>query len=661
MPSVRRMILGHVMSGICSKMNRIKRLDGDGMETPLKRCLTTFDMTFLGVGHMMGAGIYVLTGQVAHSIAGPAIIISFMLAGLASAFSAYCYAEFGARVPKAGSAYVYTYVALGEFWAFVIGWNIILEHMIGAASVARAWSGYVDSLAGGTLSNFTGNLMAGHEMSSSLGHIPDPLACILCLVYALLLGTGVKISSRLNSVLTLVNLGVIGLVVGLGFQYASLGNWTDEKHYGFMPFGIAGVMAGAAKCFYAFVGFDSIASCGEEARNPSKSIPRATTYSMIIVVIGYILLSGMLTLVVPYWEINPTAALSEAFASKGVTWAKYVISIGALCGMTTTLFGSLFSLPRIIYAMASDGLLFSFLGRVNERTQLPIINLAVSGVLCSIIALLFDLAHLVEFMSIGTFLAYTIVSASVIILRYRPSNEIPEFIPSTKTHEGESSSDTSSTSSLTDSSPDDSQLIECQKVNPVGRLKKRYAKLSSFIGNWEPGTAVIAALIIYIAGCSCVSVLLLGLTSPFDHELSWWNSLLYLFVSLIMVACLLVIGAHEQCPATDDKFRVLFVPVVPAISIYINILLMSHLQILTWLRFLVWMFIGILIYFLYGIHHSKEASGPNSYSVLMTRFEEEQAQARSKVNSGLRFKTNRLSQSKKNSDKQPILNADSYR
>lgn len=314
---------------------------------------------------------------------------------------------------------------------------------------------------------------------------------------------------------------------------------------------------------------------------------------MIIVVIGYILLSGMLTLVVPYWEINPTAALSEAFASKGVTWAKYVISIGALCGMTTTLFGSLFSLPRIIYAMASDGLLFSFLGRVNERTQLPIINLAVSGVLCSIIALLFDLAHLVEFMSIGTFLAYTIVSASVIILRYRPSNEIPEFIPSTKTHEGESSSDTSSTSSLTDSSPDDSQLIECQKVNPVGRLKKRYAKLSSFIGNWEPGTAVIAALILYIAGCCCISVLLLGLTSPFDHEPSWWNSLLYLFVSLIMVACLLVIGAHEQCPAIDDKFRVLFVPVVPAISIYINILLMSHLQILTWLRFLVWMFIGM--------------------------------------------------------------------
>ncbi|KAH0566854.1 hypothetical protein KQX54_004827, partial [Cotesia glomerata] len=639
MPSVRRMILGHVMSGICSKMNRVKRLDGDGMETPLKRCLTTFDMTFLGVGHMMGAGIYVLTGQVAHSIAGPAIIISFALAGLASAFAAYCYAEFGARVPKAGSAYVYTYVTIGEFWAFVIGWNIILEHMIGAASVARAWSGYVDSLTGGTLSNLTSDLMSGHEMSASLGHIPDPLACILCLVYALILGSGVKVSSRLNSVLTMVNLGVIGLVIGLGCQYANFGNWTDEKHYGFMPFGIAGVMAGAAKCFYAFVGFDSIASCGEEARNPSKSIPRATSFSMIIVVIGYILLSGMLTLVVPYWEINPTAALSEAFASRGVTWANYVISIGALCGMTTTLFGSLFSLPRIIYAMASDGLIFSFLGRVNERTQLPIINLAISGVMCSVIALLFDLAHLVEFMSIGTFLAYTIVSASVIILRYRPINDIPHFIP-TKTHEAESPSDTSSTSSLTDSSPDDSELIESQKVNPVGRLKKHYAKLANIIGNWEPGTAVMAALIIYIAGCICISVLLLGLTSPFDQEPSWWNNLLYFFVSLIMVACLLVIGAHEQCPAVDDKFRVHFVPLVPAISIYINILLMSHLQLLTWLRFFVWMFLGILIYFLYGIHHSKEA-GPNSYSVLMTRFEEEQAQSRNKVNSGLRFKPTR--------------------
>lgn len=253
---------------------------------------------------MVGAGIYVLTGSVAHDIAGPAVILSFLLAGLASLLAAFCYAEFGARVPRAGSAYVYTYVSVGEFWAFVIGWNIILEHMIGAASVARAWSGYVDSLSGGVLSNWTAETFAGLEMGEPLARVPDPLAAVLCLVYALLLGCGVKASARLNSALTLVNLGVILLVIGLGFQYADIDNWVNPAHGGFLPFGFTGVLAGAASCFYAFVGFDSIASSGEEAREPSYSIPRATALSMAIVTVGYVVLSGMLILLFfPFYKI----------------------------------------------------------------------------------------------------------------------------------------------------------------------------------------------------------------------------------------------------------------------------------------------------------------------------------------------------------------------
>ncbi|XP_063975790.1 cationic amino acid transporter 4 [Diachasmimorpha longicaudata] len=660
MPSVRRMILGHVMSGMCTRMNRTKRLDGDSMETPLKRCLTTFDMTLLGVGHMVGAGIYVLTGSVAHEIAGPAVILSFLLAGLASLLAAFCYAEFGARVPRAGSAYVYTYVSVGEFWAFVIGWNIILEHMIGAASVARAWSGYVDSLSGGVLSNWTQEAFSGLEMGEPLAQFPDPLAALLCLFYALLLGCGVKASARLNSALTLVNLAVILLVITLGFRYANFDNWWNSAHGGFLPFGFTGVLAGAASCFYAFVGFDSIASSGEEAREPSQSIPKATALSMAIVTLGYVSLSGMLTLIVPYRDINPSAALPEAFAANGVTWAKYVISIGALCGMTTTLFGSLFSLPRIMYAMASDGLLFSFLARVNERTQIPLITLAISGILSALIALLFDLRHLVEFMSIGTFLAYTIVSASVIVLRYRPHQPLDGLPQSLrckdKTSELESpASDSSATSSSIagSSSPDHSELLDSEHLNPVGRLKKRYTWLSNIIGSWEPGTAVVAAVIIYTGGCACICILTIMKME------TWWDDILYVYMLLVTVASLLVIGAHEQSPPANDKFRVPLVPWIPALSIYTNVLLVSHLHILTWFRFLIWMFIGMFIYFLYGIHHSIEATGPNSYSVLMTTLEAEQAQARSKWGSGLKFKAAR-SQSQKNADKQPILSSDSY-
>lgn len=219
---------------------------------------------------MVGAGIYVLTGTVARDTAGPGVILSFLLAGIASLLAALCYAEFGARIPKAGSAYVYTYISVGEFWAFVIGWNIILEHMIGkddsfklihpkidrihaseifsiheigAASVARAWSGYVDSLAGGSISNYSRRIMHGYTMAEPLGSVPDVLAAALCLFYAMLLTLGVKSSATVNSLLTIVNLGVMGLVIGLGFAYAKLSNWSCE-HGGFLPYGFTGVLAG---------------------------------------------------------------------------------------------------------------------------------------------------------------------------------------------------------------------------------------------------------------------------------------------------------------------------------------------------------------------------------------------------------------------------------
>lgn len=215
-----------------------------------------------------------------------------------------------------------------------------------------------------------------------------------------------------------INIGVIVFVSGFGFYWADYRNWTD--YGGFTPFGFSGILSGAATCFYAYVGFDSIATSGEEARDPSFSIPVATFVSMAIVSLGYICVSAALTLMVPYTLINPTAALPDAFAAHGITWARIVISVGALAGMTTTLFGSLFSLPRGVYAMAQDGLLFKIFARVNEKTQVPLVTIGVCGLFSAIVALLFDIEKLVEFMSIGTLMAYTIVSAAVIILRYRP-------------------------------------------------------------------------------------------------------------------------------------------------------------------------------------------------------------------------------------------------
>ncbi|KAL0122798.1 hypothetical protein PUN28_007471 [Cardiocondyla obscurior] len=616
MPSVRRMILGHVVSGLYTKMCRRKKLEGDMLETPMKRCLSTFDITLLGVGHMVGAGIYVLTGTVAHDKAGPAVILSFFVAGVASVLAALCYAELAARVPKAGSAYVYTYVCVGEFWAFFVGWNLILEHMLGAASVARAWSGYVDSLIGGAISNYTRDVMGGWTMGEPLGTFPDVLASGLCLMYAMLLGLGVKTSARVNSLLTIVNLAVMGLVVVLGIYYADLTNWTQNN--GFLPFGFTGVIMGAATCFYAYVGFDSIATSGEEARDPGRSIPLATILSMAIVTIGYMLVSGALTLVVPYWEINPTAALPEAFSSRGISWAKYVISVGALCGMTTTLFGSLFSLPRTMYSMANDGLLFGFLGRINDRTQVPVTNLIISGLLSALIALLFDLQHLVEFMSIGTLFAYTIVAMSVILLRYLPEEQPPEQTnvgtpssgcSSPPTEEADSSSIASTTSEL---------LCEGS-----GKLKARYAWMADWLGNYNTRDVIVGCLLAYTAACTiiAITIMLMAFEVPAPFTLSD-----YLFIVCYLtlpIASLLIIDAHKQNPPTG-KFQVPLVPFIPALSIFFNVGMIVHLSLMTYLRFFVWMTIGLMIYFLYGIHYSKEAADTlSSYSVLMATSEAE--------------------------------------
>ncbi|OAD60945.1 Cationic amino acid transporter 4 [Eufriesea mexicana] len=616
MPSVRRMILGHVMSGLCVKMNRAKKLQGDLLETPMKRCLSTFDITLLGVGHMVGAGIYVLTGTVAHDKAGPGVILSFLLAGIASLLAALCYAEFGARVPKAGSAYVYTYITVGEFWAFVIGWNIILEHMTGAASVARAWSGYVDSLAGGSISNYTRRLMHGYTMEEPLGNIPDFLAAGLCVAYAMLLTLGVKSSATINSILTIVNLGVMTLVIGLGFAYAKLSNWNYENG-GFLPYGFFGVLTGAASCLYAFVGFDSIATSSEEARDPGYSIPRATLFSIAIVTTGYVLVGAALTLVVPYWNINPTAALPEAFSSRGVPWAKYVISVGALCGMTTTLFGSLFSLPRTMYAMANDGLLFGFLGHINERTQVPVLNLAISGFVSGLIALLFDLQHLLEFMSIGTFLAYIIVSASVIILRYRPEKNTPAASNADTPNSLSVAPPTDSNSDSNSVTSAESELLDLSEG--TGKLKPRYVWLVNFLGNCKPEDAVTGSVMMYIAGCISLCFFFI-LISQTNFAPTWWDYFVLSNVLLLLLGSLFVISAHQQSPP-NGKFRVPMVPVVPALSILFNVGLMFNLSPLTWLRFLMWMVVGMLIYFLYGIHYSKEAASPNSYSILMATSE----------------------------------------
>lgn len=314
----------------CQKLNRLKTLEDDMMATSLKRCLSTLDLTLMGVGGMVGSGLYVLTGTLAKEIVGPAVIISFIFAGFASLLAAFCYAEFGARIPKTGSAYMFTYVSVGEIWAFLIGWNVILENMIGGAAVARAWSGYLDSIFNHAIQNFTETHVMQWDVPF-LAHYPDILAAGILIVAMVFISFGVQVSSYLNHIFSTISMVVITFILIFGFILAEPANWS-QKEGGFAPFGLSGILAGSATCFYAFVGFDVIASSSEEAKNPQKAVPIATAISLALAAAAYILVSTVLTLMVPWHSLDPNSALADAFFRRGYSWAGIIVAVGSICG-----------------------------------------------------------------------------------------------------------------------------------------------------------------------------------------------------------------------------------------------------------------------------------------------------------------------------------------
>ncbi|XP_068461295.1 cationic amino acid transporter 4 [Clinocottus analis] len=599
----------------CQRLNRLKTLDDDMMATSLKRCLSTLDLTLLGVGGMVGSGLYVLTGTVAKDIVGPAVIISFIIAGLASLLAAFCYAEFGARIPKTGSAYMFTYVSVGEVWAFLIGWNVILENMIGGAAVARAWSGYLDSIFNHAIQNYTETHIMQWDVPL-LAHYPDLLAAGILVVASFFISFGVQVSSYLNHIFSTISMCVIVFILIFGFMLAEPANWS-QKEGGFTPFGLSGILAGSATCFYAFVGFDVIASSSEETKNPQKSIPIATAISLGLAAAAYILVSMVLTLMVPWHTLDPNSALADAFFRRGYSWAGVIVAIGSICAMNTVLLCNLFSLPRIVYAMAEDGLFFSIFARVNPITKVPVNAILVFGVLMATMALVFDLEALVQFLSIGTLLAYTFVAASVIVLRFHPDKTTSKGTASTSPNPNAEPGASSESQTINEDSgelkqyesfSDKLQLVERQASTErrgVGQLKAYWDPyLGKLLGDWEPGKMVgYCVLNVIVSSVSFCVVLEFGTNQL--HLPVWSFVVLLVFFSLAYVLSLALIWFHE--PQTSSKtFQVPLVPLTPAASILINIFLMIKLSYLTWIRFTVWIALGLFVYFGYGIWHSKE-------------------------------------------------------
>ncbi len=458
----------------------------------LKKDLSAWDLTVFGVGVMIGTGIFVLTGQEAHKNAGPAIVLSFVIAGVVCGLAALCYAEFASTVPVAGSAYTFSYATLGEFIAWIIGWDLVLELALGAAVVSRGWSAYLQELF-----DLPGWLAGGDAL-------PDFAAIAIVVGLTTLAVFGTKLSGRFTSVLVVVKVAVVLFVIVAGLFFVKAANLSpfvpgsqpaDPKDvgsgldstllqsiFGIEPtvFGIYGIIAAASVVFFAFIGFDIVATSAEETKNPQRDMPRGIIGSLAIVTVLYAAVAFVVTGMLKYSDdrMQTGAPLAAAFSANGLEWASKIISVGAVAGLTTVVLVLMLGQARVLFAMARDGLLPQGLAKVHPRFGTPYKITIITGVFVAALAGFVPLDELSKLVSIGTLFAFVVVSAGVIVLR-------------------------------------------------------------------------------------------------------------------------------RTRPELDRAFRVPLVPLIPVLSIAACLWLMVNLSVETWLRFLVWMVLGIILYFVYGRRHSR--------------------------------------------------------
>jgi basic amino acid/polyamine antiporter, APA family len=404
--------------------------DTDEPEYQLKRSLSALDLTVFGVGVVIGAGIFTLTGRAAHNVAGPSIVISFIVAALACGLAAMCYAEFASTVPVSGSAYTFSYASLGEIFAWIIGWDLILEMFLGASVVAQGWSAY--------LGVFLEKLDIVLPTSLSYGGVVDVPAVLLVLTLGVLVTVGIKESLRVNLVLVAVKIFIVLFVIIAGIGFINPANWSPfippataaatstgltqplmQLLTGASPstFGIGGIFAGAALVFFAYIGFDVVATTAEETKNPQRDLPIGIITSLIICTVLYCSVALVVTGMVPYGELDPKGALAAAFSYHGQTWMATLIAAGAVAGLTTVVLTLMIGATRLIFAMSRDALLPMNLAKVHPKFRTPWVITIIVTVAVAISAGLTPVGVLEEMVNIGTLSAFVLVSIGVIVLR----------------------------------------------------------------------------------------------------------------------------------------------------------------------------------------------------------------------------------------------------
>lgn len=419
-------------------------------EHELKRVLGPVNLITLGIGAVIGAGIFVLTGQAAAMHAGPAVALSFVMAGITCAFAGLCYAEFAALIPIAGSAYTYGYATLGEFVAWMIGWDLVLEYAFGAATVASGWSGYLVSMLqdlhiyvpprltttyGEVLYRYNSHWLPRASLPSGVNLAGMPhvtgifnlVAFLAILAVSVILVVGIEESANLNSAMVFIKLTAVGifLVIGIGF----LLRHPEIPHVNWHPFippsegpgrfGWGGITAGAASIFFAYIGFDAVSTAAQEAKNPQRDMPIGILGTLVICTILYIVVSTVMTGMVSYKTLNVADPMAVAIDATGIAWGSLLVKIGAVFGLTTVMLVMLLAQSRIFFSMSRDGLLWEWAGKIHPRFRTPYISNIVVGIIVAFLPALLPIDRLAELVNMGTLLAFAIVCAGVWILRRR--------------------------------------------------------------------------------------------------------------------------------------------------------------------------------------------------------------------------------------------------
>ena len=417
------------------KTKSIEQLVSDVEEggKALRRSLTAWDLTLLGIGAIIGTGIFVLTGTAAANNAGPAITMSYLAAGLACAFAALCYAEFASMVPIAGSAYTYAYASLGEIIAWLIGWDLILEYAVGSMTVAIGWSGYMQRLLGGFGITLPVWMSAAPSVNSPGAIINLPAVIIVLLIMVLLI-IGIRESARFNAAMVGIKLAAVLFFIAVGSAYVRPTNWSP-----FAPYGWSGIMTAAAVVFFAYIGFDAVSTTAEEAKNPRRDLPIGIIASLVVCTLLYLTVAAVLSGIVPVTQYRSNVAslpgmpiadpqavtqflnapVAYALAVIHQDWAAYLVSAGAVAGITSVLLVMLMSQPRIFFAMSRDGLLPRGVSKVHPRFGTPYITTIITCVIVAIVAGLTQIQVVGEMTSIGTLFAFVVVSAAVLVLRVK--------------------------------------------------------------------------------------------------------------------------------------------------------------------------------------------------------------------------------------------------